>query len=56
MSKTLSYPWCAPKRAGPRDMPRALVIAWKELLQLRRDRMTLAMMVLLPLLQLTLFG
>lgn len=37
-------------------MPRALVIAWKELLQLRRDRMTLAMMVLLPLLQLTLFG
>ncbi len=26
---------------------RALVIAWKELLQLRRDRMTLAMMVAL---------
>jgi ABC transporter DrrB family efflux protein len=35
---------------------RALVIAWKELLQLRRDRMTLAMMVMLPLLQLMLFG
>jgi ABC-2 type transport system permease protein len=37
-------------------MSRALVIAWKELLQLRRDRMTLAMMVMLPLLQLMLFG
>jgi ABC-type multidrug transport system permease subunit len=37
-------------------MARALVIAWKELLQLRRDRMTLAMMVMLPLLQLMLFG
>lgn len=37
-------------------MARALVIAWKELLQLRRDRLTLAMMVLLPLLQLVLFG
>jgi ABC-2 type transport system permease protein len=35
---------------------RTFVIAWKELLQLRRDRMTLAMMVLLPLLQLLLFG
>jgi ABC-2 type transport system permease protein len=35
---------------------RALVIAWKELLQLRRDRLTLAMMVALPLLQLLLFG
>ncbi len=35
---------------------RALVIARKELLQLRRDRMTLAMMVVLPLLQLLLFG
>jgi ABC-2 type transport system permease protein len=35
---------------------RALVIAWKELIQLRRDRMTLAMMVMLPLLQLMLFG
>jgi len=35
---------------------RSLVIAWKELLQLRRDRLTLAMMVMLPLVQLTLFG
>ena len=35
---------------------RALVIAWKELLQLRRDRMTLAMMVALPVMQLLLFG
>jgi ABC-2 type transport system permease protein len=37
-------------------LARTLVIAWKELLQLRRDRMTLAMMVALPLLQLLLFG
>jgi ABC-2 type transport system permease protein len=35
---------------------RPLVVAWKELLQLRRDRMTLAMMVVLPILQLLLFG
>lgn len=35
---------------------RPLVIAWKELLQLRRDRMTLAMMAVLPLVQLLLFG
>ena len=35
---------------------RPFVIAWKELIQLRRDRMTLAMMVMLPLLQLMLFG
>ncbi|HEY3237141.1 MAG TPA: ABC transporter permease [Polyangiaceae bacterium] len=35
---------------------RPLVIAWKELLQLRRDRLTLAMMVVLPILQLMLFG
>jgi len=35
---------------------RALVIAHKELRQLRRDRLTLAMMVMLPLLQLMLFG
>jgi ABC-2 type transport system permease protein len=35
---------------------RALVIAWKELLQLRRDRLTLAMMIALPVLQLLLFG
>lgn len=36
--------------------PRVLSIAWKELRQLRRDRLTLAMMVALPLLQLLLFG
>ena len=35
---------------------RTWVIAYKELLQLRRDRMTLAMMVALPLVQLLLFG
>lgn len=35
---------------------RPLVIAYKELLQLRRDRMTLAMMAVLPVLQLLLFG
>src|ERR1700742_4375503 len=35
---------------------RPLVIAWKELIQLRRDRLTLAMMVVLPLVQLMLFG
>ncbi len=35
---------------------RTWVIAHKELLQLRRDRLTLAMMVVLPVLQLLLFG
>jgi ABC-2 type transport system permease protein len=35
---------------------RFLAIAWKELLQLRRDRPTLAMMVVLPMMQLMLFG
>lgn len=35
---------------------RPLVIAWKELVQLRRDRLTLAMMGALPVLQLLLFG
>lgn len=35
---------------------RPLAIARKELLQLRRDRLTLAMMVVLPLVQLLLFG
>lgn len=35
---------------------RLLVIAWKELLQLRRDRLTLAMTIVLPVLQLLLFG
>jgi ABC-2 type transport system permease protein len=37
-------------------LTRPLVIAWKELLQLRRDRMTLAMMIVLPIVQLLLFG
>jgi ABC-2 type transport system permease protein len=37
-------------------LTRPIVIAWKELLQLRRDRMTLAMMVVLPIIQLLLFG
>ncbi len=36
--------------------PRVFIIAWKELLQLRRDRMTLAMMTALPVVQLLLFG
>ncbi|CAN5816518.1 ABC transporter permease [soil metagenome] len=35
---------------------RPFVIAWKELLQLRRDRLTLAMMIVLPIVQLLLFG
>ncbi len=35
---------------------RALIVAWKELRQLRRDRMTLGMMIVLPLMQLLLFG
>lgn len=35
---------------------RPLAIAWKELLQLRRDRLTLAMMIVLPIVQLMLFG
>ena len=35
---------------------RLLSVARKELLQLRRDRLTLAMMVVLPVLQLLLFG
>jgi ABC-2 type transport system permease protein len=35
---------------------RPLTIAWKELLQLRRDRLTLGMMGALPLIQLLLFG
>ncbi len=37
-------------------MNRFLAIAWKELIQLRRDRLTLAMMVALPVVQLLLFG
>jgi ABC-2 type transport system permease protein len=35
---------------------RPFVIAWKELIQLRRDRLTLAMMIALPIVQLLLFG
>ena len=35
---------------------RLFVIAWKELLQLRRDRLTMAMMGALPVMQLMLFG
>jgi ABC-2 type transport system permease protein len=35
---------------------RSLVVAWKELHQLRRDRLTLAMMLVLPIVQLLLFG
>ena len=35
---------------------RVFVIAWKELLQLRRDRLTAAMMFALPIVQLLLFG
>jgi ABC-2 type transport system permease protein len=37
-------------------MTRFLAIAWKELVQLKRDRPTLAMMALLPVMQLLLFG
>ena len=42
--------------AGGRMKLRALVIAWKELLQLRRDRLTLAMMAVMPVVLLLLFG
>ncbi len=38
------------------NLVRLLAIARKELLQLRRDRLTLAMMVMLPVMQLLLFG
>jgi ABC-2 type transport system permease protein len=37
-------------------MTRTLAIAWKELVQLRRDRLTFGMMVGLPVMQLLLFG
>ena len=37
-------------------MSRVAVVAWKELRQLRRDRLTLAMMTMLPVMQLMLFG
>lgn len=37
-------------------MNRLLALTWKEFLQLRRDRMTLRMIVLIPLLQTLIFG
>ena len=37
-------------------MNRLLAVAWKELIQLRRDRLTLGMMAALPVIQLLLFG
>lgn len=37
-------------------MTRMLAIAWKELIQMRRDRLTMGMMVGIPVLQLLLFG
>ncbi|HEY0710969.1 MAG TPA: ABC transporter permease [Polyangia bacterium] len=37
-------------------MARPLAIAWKELIQLRRDRLTLAMAGALPIMQIILFG
>jgi ABC-2 type transport system permease protein len=37
-------------------LARPLAIAWKELVQLRRDRLTLAMVLALPIMQLMLFG
>lgn len=40
----------------PLGVQRTLVIAWKELVQLRRDRLTFAMMLMLPVVQLLLFG
>jgi len=39
---------------GP--LGRIRVIAWKELLQLRRDRLTIGMMFMIPMMQLLLFG
>ena len=39
-----------------RSAGRIRVVAWKELIQLRRDRLTIGMMVMLPILQLCLFG
>jgi ABC-2 type transport system permease protein len=43
-------------RALGTSLGRIRVVAWKELIQLRRDRLTLGMMVVLPLMQLLLFG
>jgi ABC-2 type transport system permease protein len=39
-----------------KSLGRILVVAKKELIQLRRDRLTIGMMVMLPLMQLVLFG
>src|SRR5262249_35025500 len=41
---------------GETIMNRLLSIAWKELMQLRRDRLTMGMMLALPVVQLLLFG
>lgn len=41
---------------SPISFVRLFAIAWKEFLQLRRDRLTLAMMLVLPMVQLLLFG
>jgi ABC-2 type transport system permease protein len=37
-------------------MTRFLAVAWKELMQMRRDRATLAIMMVMPMMQLLLFG
>ena len=37
-------------------MSRIASLAWKEVIQLRRDRVSMAMIVMLPLVQLLLFG
>jgi ABC-type multidrug transport system permease subunit len=42
--------------AVSRSLGRILVVAKKELIQLRRDRLTIGMMVFLPIMQLVLFG
>jgi ABC-2 type transport system permease protein len=41
---------------APIDVGRILVVARKELIQLRRDRLTIGMMIFIPLMQLLLFG
>ena len=45
-----------PSRGVAASLSRLRSVAVKELLQLRRDRLTLAMMAVLPVVQLTLFG
>ena len=37
-------------------MKRLLALTWKEFLQLKRDRMTLRMIVMVPLIQTLIFG